>query len=77
MYFHSFHSEFPKIAENETRSLTVFEKNGDLPQGEYAFMDLYCDDGMKLPKELQGWLGSMNDCGCGSGLKFRFCCGAK
>ena len=33
--------------------------------------------GMKLPKDLEGWVGSMQDCGCGSGLAFKFCCGAK
>jgi hypothetical protein len=33
--------------------------------------------GMKLPKDLEPWLGSMSDCGCGSGEKFRFCCGRK
>lgn len=33
--------------------------------------------GMKLLKDQEPWLGSMLDCGCGSGLKFKFCCAAK
>ncbi len=31
--------------------------------------------GMKLPKDLQPWLGLFHDCPCGSGEKFKFCCG--
>jgi hypothetical protein len=33
--------------------------------------------GMKLPKDLEPWLGVMSDCGCKSGYKFKFCCGKK
>jgi hypothetical protein len=33
--------------------------------------------GMKLPKTLEPWLGSLSDCGCRSGKKFKFCCGTK
>ncbi len=31
--------------------------------------------GMKLPKNLVNWSSAFLDCGCGSGLKFKFCCG--
>jgi hypothetical protein len=175
MYFRQFYSEFPKIAERETRALTILQTTDGLPAGEYGFIDFFCADkkcdcrrvmvkvmvndsslkdpylavisfgwepkafyrkwskslsdedlnwfrgpaldpyqpqtkyapmlleyfkemlndkpyrqriirhyaqfkqktGAKLPKDLEGWTGSMQDCGCESGLKFRFCCGAK
>jgi len=37
---------FPKIAENQTRVITIFDKNNefDLPIGEYAFTEMYCDE---------------------------------
>ena len=173
MFFIPFADEFPKIAEKQTRSITVFDDSGDLPKGEYGLINAYCSDkkcdcrraminvfrsdgkqeasrlavisfgwesksyyrkwsaymsdeelawfkgpgldpyqsqskyaetlllffkmqlqdeayrnrlirhyaqfkrkvGMKLPKDLEGWVGSMQDCGCGSGLAFKFCCG--
>ena len=175
MQFLAYNSILPKIAEHETRSITVLENGEILPIGEYSFIELYCEDkkcdcrrvmvhvfsgdssqkhprlavlsfgwepkafyrkwapnlsdddlkyfrgpaldprekqtihsehlltcfkmmlnddvyrqriirhyvqfkqktGMKIPKDLEGWSGSMQDCGCKSGLKFRFCCGAK
>jgi uncharacterized protein YchJ len=175
MHFLGFNSIFPKIAEHETRSITVLQNGESLPIGEYSFIELYCADkkcdcrrvmmhvfftdsnqvrsrlavlsfgwepkafyrkwapnlsdddlkyfkgpdldpherqtshserllecfkimlndgayrqriirhyvqfkqktGMKMPKDLEGLSGSMQDCGCKSGLKFRVCCGAK
>jgi hypothetical protein len=33
---------FPELARNETRSVTVTGRD-DLPNGEYGFIELYCD----------------------------------
>ena len=33
----------PQIAERETRTLTVYGRE-DLPDGEYGFVELYCED---------------------------------
>jgi len=38
-----FHEKFPKLAENETRVLTVFEDR-ELPPDEYGFYESYCDE---------------------------------
>ena len=40
-----FHSRCPKLAERETRSITVLE-NSDLglPAGQYSFLEMYCDE---------------------------------
>ena len=38
-----FYSEFPDLAVKETRSITVGGR-GDLPDGEYGFIELYCDE---------------------------------
>jgi hypothetical protein len=38
-----FHSLFPEIAEKETRYCTITEP-GQLPVGEYAFVDSYCPE---------------------------------
>jgi len=175
MFFAPFFIEFPDIAMNQIRVVTVFDHKNDLPVGEYGFINAYCTDetcdcrrvminvvahqqkpndpplavlsygwepesfyrkwspympddelawfkgpaldpfqpqsqyaealllnfkmmlqdndyrtrlirhyalfkqktGMKLPKELKVWVDPMQVCGCGSGLKLRFCCGAK
>ena len=38
-----FISRFPGLGEQETRVATILE-DGDLPEGEYAFLELYCDE---------------------------------
>lgn len=176
MFYAPFYHEFPKIAEFQTRVLSVLISNdGELPIGDYSFIDAFCTDkkcdcrramiyihssnqranadpisilsygwepkpfykklfpqlpssaidwfkgpgldpyqpqsehagkflehfldylqdekyrnriirhyimykqkiGMKIPKDLEIWSVGMQDCGCRSGLKFKFCCGAK
>lgn len=44
MPFQSFYEFFPKIAIDETRSITLPEPQYGLPVGEYAFIELYCCD---------------------------------
>lgn len=39
----SFYSKFPALAVEETRTITVRGRD-DLPDGEYGFLELYCDD---------------------------------
>jgi hypothetical protein len=39
----AFYIYFPDLAVRETRTLTVRGQN-DLPDGEYGFLELYCDD---------------------------------
>lgn len=39
----AFHVYFPDLAVRETRTLTV-RGQLDLPDGEYGFLELYCDD---------------------------------
>ncbi len=39
----SFHSLFPELAAKETRSVFV-QGRADLPDGEYGFIELYCDE---------------------------------
>jgi hypothetical protein len=39
-----FHSRFLDLAARETRSLHVFSGGGELPPGEYALLEWYCDD---------------------------------
>ncbi len=38
-----FYADFSDIAAKETRVLTILQP-GDLPVGQYAFIELYCDD---------------------------------
>ena len=38
-----FHRRCPDVAAKETRSISVFQR-GDLPIGQYGFVELYCDD---------------------------------
>ena len=45
MPFVMFYKYFPKVAENQTRVITLFKQTEfDLPPGEYAFTELYCDE---------------------------------
>lgn len=40
-----FHQYFPRIAREETRSVTLLDGSGfGLPAGEYGFVEMYCDD---------------------------------
>jgi hypothetical protein len=43
MAFVLFHDHFPAVAERETRTLTVFKRDG-LPDGSYAFIEMFCDE---------------------------------
>jgi hypothetical protein len=43
MHFLGFHSVLPKIAEKETRFVTILNDE-DVPDGEYAFLDVHCAD---------------------------------
>jgi hypothetical protein len=38
-----FYIRFPDLAAKETRSIFIF-KRGDLPPGQYGFLELFCDD---------------------------------
>jgi len=38
-----FHDSFPEIAEQETRSFTVFD-DPKLPAGNYGLVEMYCDE---------------------------------
>jgi hypothetical protein len=38
-----FMARFPELAAHETRSVTVTDRD-DLPDGEYGFIELYCDE---------------------------------
>jgi hypothetical protein len=38
-----FMERFPELGARETRSLTV-TRTGDLPEGEYGFIELYCNE---------------------------------
>lgn len=45
MPFSFFHERFPEIGERETRCLMVLPRSdAELPAGEYAFLDMYCDE---------------------------------
>jgi len=37
------HDRFPALAEHETRTLTVFKRDG-LPDGSYAFLEMFCNE---------------------------------
>jgi len=39
-----FYTRFPELAARETRSVHVLQSGGDLPVGEYGFMELYCNE---------------------------------
>ncbi len=43
MFFQSLYEKLPKIAEEETRSIILFEDNEyGLPADEYMFIEMYC-----------------------------------
>jgi hypothetical protein len=42
MYYQPFHEIFPEIAQEETRTITVFNSS-DLPAGEYGLTEAYCN----------------------------------
>lgn len=45
MPYIAFHNLFPEIAEKETRTVTVLRKKEyGLPPGDYAFLELFCDE---------------------------------
>lgn len=44
MEFAPFATEFPGIAREETRQITVLDNDGALPQGRYLLMELFCKD---------------------------------
>lgn len=45
MPFEPFHERFPKIAEKETRLVTVFEsQDSNLPAAEYSFIEMFCNE---------------------------------
>ncbi|MEW6095514.1 MAG: hypothetical protein AB1567_03165 [bacterium] len=45
MPYVSFHDYFPKIAERETRTITVLENSSwDLPPAHYSLLEMYCDE---------------------------------
>lgn len=44
MFFAPFFIEFPDIAMNQTRVVTVFDHKNDLPVGKYGFINAYCTD---------------------------------
>ena len=39
-----FYTRFPELAPRETRCIHVLTPGGDLPVGEYAFIEFYCED---------------------------------
>lgn len=43
MPYTMFHDRFPQLAEEETRTLTVFG-DAELPPDRYVLMELYCDE---------------------------------
>jgi hypothetical protein len=45
MPYVDFHKHFPKIAEQETRIVTIFDDAAfGLPAGHYTFFELFCDE---------------------------------
>jgi hypothetical protein len=45
MPYVAFHDYFPEIAERETRTVTLLPSSPfKLPRGEYAFLEMYCDE---------------------------------
>lgn len=38
------YSKFPKIAEKETRSITIMDNSHGLENGQYGFIELFCTD---------------------------------
>ncbi len=44
MPYAAFYELFPDVAANETRSIQVLRPGGDLPMGEYGFIELFCNE---------------------------------
>ncbi len=45
MPFVSFYHRFPRIAERETRTITVLKHSEfGLPAGDYSFLEMFCDE---------------------------------
>jgi hypothetical protein len=45
MPYSLFHSRFPEVAEQETRTVTVFDSSKfNLPPADYAFLEMFCDE---------------------------------
>ncbi|MCI5122935.1 MAG: hypothetical protein D3925_00275 [Candidatus Electrothrix sp. AR5] len=45
MPYSFFHSRLPKVAERETRSVTLFDHSEfNLPPADYAFLEMFCDE---------------------------------
>lgn len=43
MPYESFHSQFPEIAANETRMITVMN-HASIPRGQYGLIEMYCNE---------------------------------
>ena len=45
MNFQAFHDKFPKIAEEESKTIILSENNPyNLPSGAYLFVEMFCND---------------------------------
>lgn len=44
MAYRRFDDFFPKIAENETRTVTLTESAIGLPAGDYTYFEMFCDE---------------------------------
>lgn len=44
MFYNRFYDYFPKIAQKETRTITVLEDYYNLPRGHYGLIEMYCSD---------------------------------
>ena len=46
MPYQSFHDLFPEMAEEETRTITVWSDDSDtrLPPGRYSFLEMFCNE---------------------------------
>jgi hypothetical protein len=45
MPYQLFHNLFPEVAEEETRTVIVFEESGSgLPAGHYSFLEMFCNE---------------------------------
>ena len=45
MPYSLFHTRFPKVAERETRTITVIDPSHfDLPPAHYSFLEMFCDE---------------------------------
>ncbi|MFB6298286.1 MAG: hypothetical protein ABEH56_07175 [Salinirussus sp.] len=44
MDYGPFLEEFPEVAKEETRQITVLNEDGNLPRGRYLLIELFCTD---------------------------------